>query len=337
MTIAILCSGQGGQRAGMFELTADVPEAEPLFAHAATLLGADPRAWARDAGDDALRENFAAQLVCTLQAVAAMARLDALLPRRRCVAGYSVGEVAAWSVAGLVDARDALDLVAARARAMDAASDGDARMLFVRGLARDVVDASCAAHGAAVAIVNPGDAYVLAGPHAALDALAAAARARGAVRVAPVCVRVASHTRWLDAAVPRFRATLAGARIARAPTPGTRLVSGIDGAPVARRRGGRRQARAPDRRAARLGRVRRGLRRGGRARVRRTRSGPRARGDGGRRVSRAAGAQPGRFPLVGRRARVAFPCRSRRIARVARRFSAKRFARKREVATIAAP
>ncbi|WP_146034081.1 acyltransferase domain-containing protein, partial [Burkholderia humptydooensis] len=196
MTIAILCSGQGGQRAGMFELTADVPEAEPLFAHAATLLGADPRAWARDAGDDALRENFAAQLVCTLQAVAAMARLDALLPRQRCVAGYSVGEVAAWSVAGLVDARDALDLVAARARAMDAASDGDARMLFVRGLARDVVDASCAAHGAAVAIVNPGDAYVLAGPHAALDALAAAARARGAVRVAPVCVRVASHTRW---------------------------------------------------------------------------------------------------------------------------------------------
>ncbi|MDV2205958.1 acyltransferase domain-containing protein, partial [Burkholderia pseudomallei] len=204
MTIAILCSGQGGQHAGMFALTADLPEAAPLFAHAAALLGADPREWVRDADDEALRENFAAQLVCTLQAVAAMTRLDALLPRRRCVAGYSVGELAAWSVAGLVEARDALDLVAARARAMDAASDGDARMLFVRGLARDAVDASCAAHGAAVAIVNPGDAYVLAGPRAALDALAADARARGAARVTPVCVRVASHTHWLDAAVPRF-------------------------------------------------------------------------------------------------------------------------------------
>ncbi|CAJ2929597.1 ACP S-malonyltransferase [Burkholderia pseudomallei] len=232
MTIAILCSGQGGQHAGMFALTADLPEAAPLFAHAAALLGADPREWVRDADDEALRENFAAQLVCTLQAVAAMTRLDALLPRRRCVAGYSVGELAAWSVAGLVKARDALDLVAARARAMDAASDGDARMLFVRGLARDAVDASCAAHGAAVAIVNPGDAYVLAGPRAALDALAADARARGAARVTPVCVRVASHTHWLDAAVPRFRAALAGARIARAPAPGTRLLSGIDGAPV---------------------------------------------------------------------------------------------------------
>ncbi|WP_155291504.1 acyltransferase domain-containing protein, partial [Burkholderia mallei] len=200
MTIAILCSGQGGQHAGMFALTADLPEAAPLFAHAAALLGADPREWVCDADDEALRENFAAQLVCTLQAVAAMTRLDALLPRRRCVAGYSVGELAAWSVAGLVEARDALDLVAARARAMDAASDGDARMLFVRGLARDAVDASCAAHGAAVAIVNPGDAYLLAGPRAALDALAADARARGAARVTPVCVRVASHTRWLDAA-----------------------------------------------------------------------------------------------------------------------------------------
>ncbi|AOJ69291.1 MULTISPECIES: malonate decarboxylase subunit epsilon [Burkholderia] len=232
MTIAILCSGQGGQRAGMFELTADVPQAAPLFAHAAALLGADPREWARDAGDDALRENFAAQLVCTLQALSAMTRLDALLPRRRCVAGYSVGEVAAWGVAGLVDARDALDLVAARARAMDAASDGDARMLFARGLPRDAIDALCTAHGAAVAIVNPGDAYVLAGPRAALDMLAAHAREKGAARVAPVCVRVASHTRWLDAAVPRFRAALADVRIARAPVPGTRLLSGIDGAPV---------------------------------------------------------------------------------------------------------
>ncbi|AOJ02296.1 malonate decarboxylase subunit epsilon [Burkholderia mayonis] len=232
MTIAILCSGQGCQRAGMFELTADLPEAAPLFAHAATLLGADPRDWVRDAGDDALRENFAAQLVCTLQAVSAMTRLDALLPRRRCVAGYSVGEVAAWSVAGLVDARAALDLVAARAHAMDAASDGDAGMLFVRGLSRDVIDASCATHGAAVAIVNPGDAYVLAGPRAALDALDADARSRGAARVALVAVHVASHTRWLGAAVPRFRAALAGARIARAPVAGTRLLSGIDGAPV---------------------------------------------------------------------------------------------------------
>ncbi|AOK30089.1 MULTISPECIES: malonate decarboxylase subunit epsilon [Burkholderia] len=232
MTIAILCAGQGGQCADMFELTADLPQAAPLFAHAANLFGVDPRVWVRHADAEALHGNFAAQLVCTLQAVSAMTRLDALLPRRRCVAGYSVGEVAAWSVAGLIDARAALDLAAARARAMDAASHADARMLFVRGLRRDAIDALCAAHAAAVAIVNPGDAYVLAGSPAALDALARAVRAEHAQRVTSLDVRVASHTRWLADAVPRFRAALAHARVARSPTAGTRLLGGLDGSPV---------------------------------------------------------------------------------------------------------
>ncbi len=226
MTIAILCSGQGGQHAGMFALTADLPEAAPLFAHAAALLGADPREWVCDADDEALRENFAAQLVCTLQAVAAMTRLDALLPRRRCVAGYSVGELAAWSVAGLVEARDALDLVAARARDGRGERRRCANAVRARARARRRRRIVCRARRRG-RDRQPGRRIPARRP-----ALAADARARGAARVTPVCVRVASHTRWLDAAVPRFRAALAGARIARAPAPGTRLLSGIDGAPV---------------------------------------------------------------------------------------------------------
>ncbi|WP_175735780.1 malonate decarboxylase subunit epsilon [Burkholderia ambifaria] len=231
MTLAILCSGQGAQRADMFELTGAVPQADALFAHAGRLLGDDPRNWVRHAEPDALHENRAAQLLCTLQALAAAALLDTVWPRRRCVAGYSVGEVASWSVAGMINPHDALDLADARARAMDAASGGDERMAFVRGLTRAQLAQLCDGREAAIAIANPGDAFVVAGRQADVAAVADDAARDGALRVAPVCVRIASHTRRLAAAVPAFRASLAAVNVHR-PPPGTRLFSGIDGASV---------------------------------------------------------------------------------------------------------
>lgn len=231
MTLAILCSGQGAQRADMFELTGAAPQADALFEHAGRLLGDDPRDWVRHAEPDALRENRAAQILCTVQALAAAALLGAVWPRRRCVAGYSVGEVASWSVAGMIDPHDALDLADARARAMDAASGGDERMAFVRGLTRAQLAQLCDGRDAAIAIANPGDAFVVAGRQADVAAVADDAARDGALRVAPVCVRIASHTRRLATAVPAFRASLAAVNVRR-PLPGTRLFSGIDGASV---------------------------------------------------------------------------------------------------------
>ena len=100
VTLALLCSGQGPQHPAMFALT-DVPEAAALFSHAAALLGGrDPRALVRDADDVTLHGNRVGQILCTLQTVAALAALPDLTRRRRIVAGYSVGEVGAWAVAG---------------------------------------------------------------------------------------------------------------------------------------------------------------------------------------------------------------------------------------------
>jgi [acyl-carrier-protein] S-malonyltransferase len=169
-------------------------------------------------------------MLCTLHTLAAFAHLAPVLGRRRCVAGYSVGEVAAWHVAGKIGAFDTLDLIAARAAAMDAASTGREGMLFVRG-SRSTVDALCSGRDAAIAIINPGDAYVLAGTVEALDAIARDARQGAATRVVPIPVRVASHTSRLAAAVPVFRGELGSVSLS-AGTAGTRLVSGIDGAVV---------------------------------------------------------------------------------------------------------
>ena len=230
--IAILCSGQGRQHAGMFSLTGDAPEAGALFAHATTLLGGDPRSWVRSAGEDALHQNRTAQLLCTLQALSAAAVLADLLPQRLCIAGYSVGEMAAWSIAGLIAEAEVLNLVTQRAEAMDASSKSEQGMLFVRGLPRAAIDELCACREAAIAIVDPGDAWVLGGQRSALDAIAIEAVHRGASRVVPIAVRVASHTYLMADASPVFRRSLAAVRIQGATRAGTRLFSGIDATAV---------------------------------------------------------------------------------------------------------
>lgn len=232
MTLAILCSGQGRQHRQMFALTGDVPEAAGLFAHAATLLGGrDPREIVRTETSEALHNNRIGQILCGLQALAAAAALRNTVPGRRVVAGYSIGEVAAWGVAGCFGPADTLDIVARRAEATDAATPRGDGMLFIRGLSRDAIDELCKRHDAAIAIVEPGDAFILGGGRAALEVLADEAKAMNATRVVDVPVEVASHTRRLAGASVEFREILRHIPV-RPPTADTRLLSGIDGAAV---------------------------------------------------------------------------------------------------------
>ena len=234
MTLAILCSGQGPQHPQMFALTGNASEAANLFAHAATLCdGRNPRVMVRTDSNEALHQNRVGQILCTLQALAATSILRDVWPRRLIIAGYSVGELAAWNVAGLLDATVTLDLAAQRAELMDAASiDGDG-LLFVRGLSRGAVEDLCQDHNVAVAIVNPGNAHVLGGAGEALDALADKAEVIGAVRVVRLAVNVASHTPRLASASAQFRQVLGQAPIKLTTNKsGARLFSGIDGSPV---------------------------------------------------------------------------------------------------------
>ena len=209
MTLAILCSGQGRQNAGMFALTGDVPETQALFAHASTLLGGcDPRDLVRSETNEDLHHNRVGQILCCLQSLAAATALRGAISSQIIVAGYSVGEVAAWGVAGLFSMTSTLDLVARRAEAMDAVSPAGDGLLFVRGLSRDVVDALCEHNDAAVAIVNPGNAFLLGGSRMALQTIAQKAKALNAMRVVDVPVDVASHTKRLAKATPVFRKSL---------------------------------------------------------------------------------------------------------------------------------
>ena len=231
MTLAILCSGQGPQHRGMFALTGDAPEAEGVFAHATRLLGGDPRELVVSQSDAALHRNRVAQLLCTLHSLAATAALRESMPASLVIAGYSVGEVAAWGAAGSMAHADVLDIVSLRAEIMDEASPAGDGLLFVRGLSFRVVETLCEQNDASVAIVNPGDAFVVGGSRLALQAFGQRALAMSATKVIPLHVEVASHTKRLSRASPLFRQAL-GTRRVSLPAVGTRLLSGIDGATV---------------------------------------------------------------------------------------------------------
>ncbi len=233
MSLAILCSGQGRQHANMFALTGEAPEASQLFTHTQTLLGgADPRRLVRDMSADALHANRFGQIICTLQALAAVEALWSSLPAQVVFAGYSVGEVAAWGASGVLDHLTTLDLSARRAEIMDAASAPGDGLLFIRGLPREVIDRLCACHGAGVAIINPQDAYVLGGSRESLQAVAKAALRLRPRRMVFLQVMVASHVKLMSQATAEFRDALKATSISFPPRTGYRLLSGVDGTAV---------------------------------------------------------------------------------------------------------
>ncbi len=199
MGYAVVFSGQGLQHPAMLPWLAD----DEVLADAAQRLGVHH--W-RDRLDDAdwLSNNRHAQVLLTACALAAWRSLAQHLPPPAWIAGYSVGELAAFSAAGVFDAATALDLAEQRAAAMDAcAQAAPGGMLGVTGLARPDVERLCASSGLHLAIDNGPVSVVLGGPTEALDRAERAGPALGA-QVQRLKVAVASHTPLMAGARTAF-------------------------------------------------------------------------------------------------------------------------------------
>ena len=226
--VAILCSGQGGQHRNMFDPVASCPEAEPVFIAAAEVLGQDPRRFVREAAPGDLFSNRAGQILCCTQALAMLSALGKAWPARTVIAGYSIGELAAWGCAGAVDGPGILRLAQRRAAAMDAAAPSDGGLAAIVGLRRSTLDPILARHELSIAIINDVDSFVVGGRRAGLDAACQEAAARGAKHIVTLPVALPSHTPLLREATEQFRAVLCVAS-PRLPGAGHRLLSGIDG------------------------------------------------------------------------------------------------------------
>ncbi len=216
----------------MFDLLADAPQAAPVFEAARAALGGhDPRDLVRHASADALYANKAGQVLCCTQAMAAWAVLRDVIPRPLVVAGYSVGELAAWSVAGVLGADDVIDLALKRASAMDDATTEASGLVAIHGLPRRKLEPLCRSHHCHIAIVNAPDQMLVGGLHRSLKPFIKDAEANGA-HATLLPVAVASHTPLLHEASRRFRDALSKAPAAGEVPSGVRLLSGVDGGAV---------------------------------------------------------------------------------------------------------
>ena len=217
--LLMLCSGQGGQHGAMFDLARTSADAAALLDQAG--VKADPAT---------MFDNAVAQPAIVAGALALWEALRARLPAPALVAGYSIGELAAWSVAGAIAPQDAIAVSRIRASAMDAAARSGAPQALVAcsGLPVAQVEAVAAAHGFEAAIVNGYDAVIAGGLEADLEAFGASvAQAGGKLQRLPVTV--ASHTSLMAPAVNIFQAALQGANF---QTPRCAVLSGVSAVPL---------------------------------------------------------------------------------------------------------
>ena len=225
--LALLCGGQGTLSDKMFDLVADQPAAEPVFLAATACLGEDPRVLVKTRGADALSANRVSQILTVTSALAIHACIADLLTGETAVTGYSVGEMAAWSVAGVWTAAEALRLTDVRARLMDRAAGPNGRLGYVRGLERARLAQLLERHRCEIAIRNPALLTVVGGEEQDVADLCDEAIAQGAGRAGLLAVRIASHTSRLEAACEPLQQALAAS--SRRPIADRRILLAGDG------------------------------------------------------------------------------------------------------------
>ena len=229
--LALLCPGQGSQHRGMFDMLRDDANAAASMAqwNLDELLGA-PLDYLLSQ-EKLLYANRHAQPLIVAATLAAWEGLRSLLPAPALVAGYSVGELAAYGVAGAIDCCDVIDLATARARLMDecAGRTPAQAMLAVSGVP---------VHGAlldslplSIAIETGDDSAIAGCLHADLLAIDSCVRQAGG-RVCRLPVEVASHTPWMESAAQSFEAMLRHSRFADPAVP---VLAGISAERVTRR------------------------------------------------------------------------------------------------------
>ncbi len=214
----LLFPGQGVSLAGAREPVLEhCPE---LFERCRELLGEDPF-------ERASQSTRFAQPAIFLAAIAGWVALGC--PTPRALAGHSLGELSALAAAGALALADALALVVLRGELMAAAAerDGDGGMLAILKGGPADAERLAHAHGVHVANDNAPGQTILSGSHAALDAAAADARARG-LRAMRLDVAGAFHSPAMDSARAPLLEALAAVELAPPCAP---VYSGMTAAP----------------------------------------------------------------------------------------------------------
>ncbi len=214
MIVAATFPGQGSQSIGMLgDLAGACPQIQDTFAEASEALGYD--LWRLVSEGPEARLNATEQTqpamlaagVAVWRAWRARGGSEAAL-----AAGHSLGEYSALVIAGALQFRDAVRIVAARGRFMqEAVPEGTGGIAAILGLEDEAVEAVCAdvcgeRPGELVVPVNynaPGQ-VVIAGHAAAVERAIERARDAGARRAVPLPMSVPVHCALMEPARERL-------------------------------------------------------------------------------------------------------------------------------------
>jgi [acyl-carrier-protein] S-malonyltransferase len=218
MSYALVFSGQASQHPGMLSWLEAEPKAAATLHAMGERIGTDWRTALLDEGR--CSNNAFAQVLITGTALAAWAAVQDQLPQAPAVvAGYSVGELAAFSCAGVFSTEQAIALAQQRAALMDQAVLGhQTGMMAVTGLPERSVLTACAGLGLECAIRIHSGQSVFAGTDDALNQATPRLLVLGAV-CKRLDVRVASHSSWMAPAARAFAEKLAELPFAAARCP----------------------------------------------------------------------------------------------------------------------
>ena len=217
--LLILCPGQGGQHAGMFDLARTDPRAAALLDRFD--LPHDPAL---------LFANRVAQPAIVAASLAMWEAIRDFAPAPALVAGYSIGELAAYGVAGALAPAEAVRLAAARASLMDACVENHPAQALaaISGLSLPRIVALVEEDLFHVAIETGADSCIVGGLAAALASVQAKVSAAGG-RLTRLPVEIASHTPYMAPAVAPFAHILGATDFHPLKTP---VLSGISATPV---------------------------------------------------------------------------------------------------------
>ena len=233
MKIAFLFSGQGAQYPGMMkDLYAAEPAVKAVFDAADAALGRSVSGLCFDGAQEDLNLTHNTQ-PCVLAAdLAAAAALKAHGVLPQAAAGFSLGEYAALSFAGVFSAEEAFRVIQIRADAMQAAVPaGEGGMAAFVGATAEQVEALCAKVTAGYVVAanyNSPVQTVVSGSAAGVDEACALAEASG-LRCVKLAVSAPFHCAMMEPAALRLKEEFADMTFAEPCLP---VYMNVDGQPL---------------------------------------------------------------------------------------------------------
>jgi [acyl-carrier-protein] S-malonyltransferase len=236
MRLAILCSGQAGQHRDMLDELLVAPECQSIREAASNVLGQDVVQWWNKLEDTQIFLNANAQFAIAYYQIATWVRISPALPEISLIAGYSLGELIAYYIAGSLSAEETFRLVRERARVMDEAANssnaGSGCMVLWRGRVSPGTlaarDRAIAEFGLDIAIKRRNGEEVLAGPGDAIARFVAEFKTVNP-NLLRLPVTVPAHSHYLAHASTAFRAILNASSIIAPLVP---VLGAVDAMPV---------------------------------------------------------------------------------------------------------